>query len=133
MTCTFEEALERRLRTSKTEATREVFALMREGTYIGDAISLVIESMPRSKTAQLRRWNDSWEAWCEWALWEDRGWEVEPITGGLVRLRAPRTFQPDELKDASQVPSDDAVAASIDASSARLLGPSQTSISPSRP
>jgi hypothetical protein len=126
MACTFEEALEKRLRTSKTEATREVLALSRE-MYVGDAISLVIESMSRQKTAQLRRWNDSWEGWCEWVEWEDRGWEIEAISSGIVRLRSPRPFVFEDLKDESKRPSDDAVAAALDASSARFLGPSRYS------
>src|SRR5271166_5716740 len=120
MTCTFDEAMERRLRTSKTEATREVLALVKtEDMYVGDAIALVIESMPRQKTAQLRRWNDDWEGWCEWLEWKDQGWESRQISSGIGSLIAPYRHGFDAKSDR---PSDVAAAAAMDAVSARFLG-----------
>jgi hypothetical protein len=124
MICTFEEAMERRMHTSKTEATREVLALVRaEDMYIGDAVSLVIESLPPGKTAQLRRWNDSWEEWCEWLEWKDEGWEVREISSSLVKLLSRRRFVSwNDAVDPSNRPSNEAVAAAVDAVRVGFLG-----------
>jgi hypothetical protein len=120
--CTFEEAMELRLRSSKTEATREVLALMKD-MYIGDAVALVIESMPMEKTAQLRRWNDSWEGWCEWLEWKDEGWRIRKISSSLVGLFSGRRFVSwSDAVDSSNRPSDEAVAAAVDAIRVGFLG-----------
>jgi hypothetical protein len=127
--CTFDEAIELRLRTSKTEATREVLALVKD-MYLGDAVALVIESMPRQKTAQLRRWNDSWEGWCEWVEWVERGWEIRQVNSGIASLLPPLGSSPEGPKER---PSVDAVAAAIDATTAKFLGVSHSGGSARRP
>jgi hypothetical protein len=119
MGCSFDEAMELRLRTSKTEAAREVLALAKD-MYIGDAVSLVIESMPRQKTAQLRRWNDSWEGWCEWVDWMDRGWEIRRISPGIASVLPSESWRPSE-PNYGPSPSEDAVAAAVDAAGAKFL------------
>jgi len=122
MSCTFEEAMELRLHTSNSEATREVLALAKD-MYIGDAVSLVIESMPRQKTAQIRRLNDTWEGWCEWIDWAEQGWKIRQISSGLVGLLSFRRFSSwEDAVNPSNRPNDDAVAAAADAAGARFLG-----------
>lgn len=116
MGCTFEQAMELRLRASGTEAAREVLELARE-MYVGDAMALVIESMPKHKTRQLRRWNDDWEAWCEWVDLHDRGWEINEVTPGIVGVLAPRSFGQEDAR-----PSDGVVAAALDVSRVKFLG-----------
>jgi hypothetical protein len=122
LTCGFDEAMALRMRTSKSEATREVLTLAKT-MYIGDAVALVIESMPRQKTAQLRRWNDSWDGWCKWIEWLDKGWDIRRVSAGIVTLVAPfklRTLE--EAKNVSNRPSDESVAAALDVGNARFLG-----------
>lgn len=114
--CGWDEALEKRLRTSRTEAAKEVLTLAKE-MYVGDAVALVIESMPARKTAQLRRWNDDWEAWCLWLDWEGQGWKIRDINSGIVGLLAPHDHREGDAR-----PSEEVVAAAIDADAVKFLG-----------
>jgi len=111
--------METRLRTSKTEAAREALKLAKD-MYVGDAIALVIESLPANKTQQLRRWNESWEGWCEWIDWVDQGWDVRDISRGIASVVPPEGWKPTQ-PNYQPSPSAEAVAAAVDASGARFL------------
>ena len=111
--------MELRLRTSKTEATKEVLALAKD-MYVGDAIALVIESMPAKKTQQLRRWNDSWAGWCEWVDWADQGWTMRTVSTGIVSVLPPAGWRPTKPNHEPS-PSADAVAAALDVASVKFM------------
>jgi hypothetical protein len=57
-TSAFAQYMLPRLKASQDEASKEVLALMEDGEGVGEAVALVIQSMPAPKTKKLRTWAD---------------------------------------------------------------------------
>ena len=71
----FEDVMLERLAECHAEACEEVIASMKSGRSISDAVTDAIEVLPASKTRELRRWLEDWEAWEEWHAFKKRGWK----------------------------------------------------------
>jgi hypothetical protein len=83
-----EDVLLRRLAKCHAEACKEIEASVKAGRSLGDAVLDAIEALPPSKTRDLRRWLEDWEAWEEWEKYEAKGWRVKKV-GGRVYAFAP--------------------------------------------
>lgn len=88
-----------RLADCHAEACEEILAGVKSGRNIGDAVLDAIESLPKSKTRELRQWLQTWEAWEEWQSWAAKGWRVKKLRGGSVRVSAPAGMVPSEIYD----------------------------------
>ena len=110
----FEDVMMKRLADCHAEACNEILASVRAGRSLSDAVSDAIEALPASKTRDLRRWIEDWEAWLEWQKWRAGGWRVQR-SGRSVLLILPTakyTEHSDEVAAGRrQWPSDAAVAA----------------------
>ena len=84
-----EDVLLRRLAKCHAEACKEIEASVKAGRSLGDAVLDAIEALPPSKTRDLRRWLEDWEAWEEWERWAKRGYRVRK-SGSRVLLTAPK-------------------------------------------
>jgi hypothetical protein len=60
------------------------------GRKLPDAIVDAVESLPWKKTAQLRRWQQNWEAWLEWMKFEARGWTMDTSPSPHIVVFTPR-------------------------------------------
>ena len=95
----FEDVMLKRLANCHAEACEDILVSVKSGRNIGDAVLDAIESLPKSKTRELRQWLQAWEAWEEWQSWAAKGWRVTKLRGGLVRVSAPAEMAPSEIYD----------------------------------
>lgn len=103
----FEGVMMKRLANCHADACAEIFASMKAGRSLGEAVLDAIEVLPMSKTRDLRRWVKDWEAWDEWQKWRAKGWSIRK-NGPSVVARSPGA----EMVGArTPVPSIEAVAA----------------------
>jgi hypothetical protein len=72
----FEDVMLRRLSECHAEACTEILASVKAGRSISDAVTDALEALPASKTRELRRWLEDWEAWEEWLRFKDAGWKI---------------------------------------------------------
>jgi hypothetical protein len=103
----FESSMMKRLAECGTEACHEIERGLKAGRSLGDVVLDTIETLPASKTRELRRWLEDWEAWEEWLTWKERGWRVQR-KGGYVDVYAPPML---DIRDGE--PSTVAIAAAI--------------------
>jgi hypothetical protein len=87
----FEDIMRKRLADCGADACREVTKSMKAGRSLADAVLDAIEVLPASKTRDLRRWVNDWEAWGEWLDFEKAGWEVER-QGRKIYVDAPMAY-----------------------------------------
>ena len=97
-----EDVLLRRLAKCHAEACKEIERSVKAGRSLGDAVLDAIEALPPSKTRDLRRWLEDWEAWEEWEKKSGQGWAVKK-KGRRIYLFGPLR--------AGDPPSDRAIAA----------------------
>jgi hypothetical protein len=87
---TFERYVSERI-GPRSEAGKMIATLAKD-TSLSNAISLAIESLPTSKSRDLRQIVDLFEPYCEWVEeWEPEGWEVEASRSRVV-LRPPSGY-----------------------------------------
>lgn len=94
----YDAAMLARLRASRTEAARVVLDLYKGGRRMDDAVLDAIESMPRTKTVQLRRWSDNWKAFLEWMEFQAKGWKIPHVDRYRVMVTTPVTGEFADLK-----------------------------------
>jgi hypothetical protein len=104
----FEDVMLKRLAECHAEACDEVLASMKSGRVISDAVSDAIEALPASKTRELRRWLEDWEAWEEWQAFKKKGWK---IGRGRYNSKVLYVTAPKQTPDDAALPSERAVAA----------------------
>jgi hypothetical protein len=112
----FEDVMMKRLDTCNAEACREVLAGVKSGRSLGDAVADALESLPASKTRELRRWLEDWEAWEEWKTWVALGWSITK-KGGAIFVHSPNVHP-------GSGPTKAAIAAGAGVSDVKYLGDS---------
>lgn len=71
----FDSIMMKRLASCHAEACTEVQKSVKSGRALSDAVLDTIESLPKSKTRELRQWVRDWELIGEWQdKWEAHGW-----------------------------------------------------------
>lgn len=90
----FEDVMMKRLADCHAEACKEILTSVRAGRSLGDAVADAIEAFPPSKTRDLRRWLEDWEAWHEWKNWEAAGWQIVK-KGSEIFVVAPHRYPND--------------------------------------
>ena len=123
---TFEDVMLERLAECHAEACEEVIAGMKSGRSIGDAVADAIESLPASKTREIRRWLEDWEAWEEWKKYEQLGWSIKK-KGSTIFLYC-------RYRDTSVTgPSPEAIAAGAGVHDIKYVGDASEWAGPTRP
>lgn len=84
----FEDVMMKRLADCHAEACEEVLKSVKSGRSLGDAVLDAIESLPKSKTRDLRRWVEDWAPWEAWQDFAAKGWRVGK-RGPQIRVTAP--------------------------------------------
>ncbi len=106
----FEDVMMQRLSKCHTEACDEILASVKAGRSLSDAVTDAIEALPASKTRDLRRWLEDWEAWEEWLKWQKRGWRARR-SGEFVDVYAPPKLDLADIFDGE--PPTEAIAAAV--------------------
>jgi hypothetical protein len=87
---TFESFVRERL-GPHSEAAKMIADLVQDRS-LSDAIPIAIQSLPTSKSRELRQIVDLFEPYCEWVEdWEPQGWKVER-SGSSVLLYPPKKY-----------------------------------------
>jgi hypothetical protein len=110
-----------RIRASRTEAARVVLDLYKSGRRMDDAVLDAIESMPRTKTVQLRRWSDNWKAFLEWMEFQAKGWKIVEVNRYRVMVNTPEGVDRWSLDHEEGEAMNDAVAAGADVGAVHFL------------
>ncbi len=120
MSTEYEAAMLARLRASRTEAARVVLDLYKSGRRMDDAVLDAIESMPRTKTVQLRRWSDNWKAFLEWMDLQAKGWKIPHVDRYRVMVTTPHSHSGYVSQEEGSA-INDAVAAGADVGAVKFL------------
>jgi hypothetical protein len=117
----YEAAMLARLRASRTEAARVVLDLYKSGRRMDDAVLDAIESMPRTKTVQLRRWSDNWKSFLEWMDLQAEGWKIVEVNRFRVMVTTPHAMTANYVSQEGGAAINDAVAAGADVGAVKFL------------
>ncbi len=88
----FEDVMMKRLAKCHAEACDEIeeyLEYLKAGVPLSDAVSYTIKELPASKTRDLRRWLEDWEAWEEWQALRKDGWRAQRL-GKFVYVQSLR-------------------------------------------
>lgn len=113
----FEDFISERL-SPRSEAGKMIISLSKD-TSLSNAVAMTIESLPASKSRELRHLVDLFELYCDWVEdWESKGWEIG-VSGSWVMLLSPEGRDWSELCARRAHPPDKVVAAGAGVSSVK--------------